>query len=33
MQNCTFSFTTQLQDMNIEGNSYKWTSYSLHISG
>jgi len=23
----------QLQDVNIEGESYKWTSYSPHISG
>jgi len=30
MQNCTFS--TQLEDVNIECKSYKRTSYFLHIS-
>jgi len=32
VQNGTFSFTAQLQDVNIEGESYKWTSCSPHIS-
>lgn len=33
VQNCTFTSTIQLEDMNIEGKSYKWTNYSLHTFG
>ena len=32
VQNCTFSFSTQTEDVNIECESYKSTSYSPHIS-
>ena len=32
VQNCTFSFSMQTEDVNIECESYKWTSYSPYIS-
>jgi len=32
VENCTFSFSTQLEDASIEWKSYKWSSYSLHNS-
>jgi len=33
VQNCTFSISMQLEDVNIESENYKYTSNSLHISG
>jgi len=32
MQNYTFSFSMQTEDVNIKRKSYKWTSYSSHTS-
>ena len=32
VQNCTFCFSMQLEDVNTECESYKLTCYSLHIS-